>query len=160
MFWQKCFFSLVVSEDVLKKMPVDGRKECVQLVLFQEGGSILPVKDCTVSSCLQVHWEVVTVPRFYHSGTSMVCNTVGALVVLVTNLFHFLLQSLLLLYNISEGHKLVWRIPVVHDWHQIWGVRLAALGRPTIGSSPGSLWLFSISWTCIDHRWLGPVFGA
>lgn len=39
-------------------------------------------------------------------GTSVVCNTVGALVVLVTDLFHFLLQSLLLLYNISEGHKL------------------------------------------------------
>lgn len=46
-------FSLVVSEDVLEEMPVNGGEEGVQLILFQEGGSITPVKVCTTSSCLK-----------------------------------------------------------------------------------------------------------
>lgn len=139
------FFSLVVPEDVLKKMPVDGRKEGIQLVLFQEGGSILPVKGCAASSCLQVHWEVLSVSRID-------LTLLGAQDVLIADLFHAFLQSLLLLYNISEGHKWAGRIPVVHEWHVIWAIQLATLGRPTLGSSPGSLWLVSISWTRIDRR--------
>lgn len=51
----KVFYSLVVSEDVLKEMPVNGREACIQLVLLQEGGSVPPVKVCTISSRLQVH---------------------------------------------------------------------------------------------------------
>lgn len=40
----KVVFSLMVSEDVLEEMSVNGGEEGEQLVLFQQGGSITPVK--------------------------------------------------------------------------------------------------------------------
>lgn len=45
--------SLVVSEDVLEEMPVNGGEEGVQLVLFQQGGSVTPVEVCTTLSGLK-----------------------------------------------------------------------------------------------------------
>lgn len=40
----KVVFSLMVSEDVLEEMSVNGGEEGEQLVLFQQGCSITPVK--------------------------------------------------------------------------------------------------------------------
>lgn len=45
--------SLVVSEDVLEEMPVNGGEEGIQLVLFQQGGSIPPVEVCAALSGLR-----------------------------------------------------------------------------------------------------------
>lgn len=49
----KAVFSLVVSEDVLEEMPVNGGEEGVQLVLFQQGGSVTPVEVCATLSGLK-----------------------------------------------------------------------------------------------------------
>lgn len=42
----------MVSEDVLEEMSVNGGEEGEQLVLFQPGSSIPPVKVCTTLSRL------------------------------------------------------------------------------------------------------------
>lgn len=46
-------FSLVVSEDVLEEMSVNAGEEGVQLVLFQQGGSVTSVQLCAILSGLK-----------------------------------------------------------------------------------------------------------
>lgn len=46
-------FSLVVPENVLQKMPVNGGEEGIQLLLFQKRGSVTLVKVCTTFSGLK-----------------------------------------------------------------------------------------------------------
>ncbi len=46
----------MVSEDVLEEMPVNGGEEGVQLVLFQQGGSITLVEVGTALSGLKAGW--------------------------------------------------------------------------------------------------------
>lgn len=151
----------MVSEDVLKEMPVNGREACVQLVLLQEGGSVPPVKVRTISSCLQVHWKVVSITNiltFRVSAWWRKLDCVGARDVRVSYLFHVLLQSLLLLYNISERHMRAGHIPVVHEWHQTRGFWLALSGCVTICSSQDRWWLCPVSWPSFGHRWFTPAY--
>lgn len=49
----KLVYSLVISEDILEEMPINGGEVRVQLILLQEGGSVTPVKICTTLSCLK-----------------------------------------------------------------------------------------------------------
>lgn len=109
-------FSLVVSEDVLEEMPVDSWEEGIQLIFFQEGGPITPVKVCTTSSRLEEQ-------SAFQEGRKVSHESVGPEA--VCHLFNVLLQSLLLLYDISKRDVRVGRIPVVHERHLTTGLRLA-----------------------------------
>lgn len=73
-------------------------------------------------------------------------------------LFHILLQSLLLFYNISKGDVWAGHIPVIHEWHLIPGLWLAVQWRVAICTDQERCWLCPVLWPSFGHLWLTPVY--
>lgn len=157
MFFFTCFL-LVVSEDVLEEMPVNGGEEGVQMALLQQGGSVTPVDVSVILSGLTEGRLEPTIPthfiQYVHaSKNTEVCRCKRSL----SYLFFVLLQSLLLLYNISERIVLARHVPVVHEWHLITGLWLAVQRHVTICTNQERCWLCLVSLPRFSYVWLTPV---
>lgn len=137
-------------------MPVNGGEEGVQMALLQQGGSVAPVDVSAILSGLTDGRLEPTIPTHfiqYVHVSKKYCRRKRFL----SYLFFILLQSLLLLYNISERGVLARHIPVVHEWHLITGLWLAVQRHVTICTNQERCRLCLVSLPRFGYVWLTPV---